>query len=170
MEGAVAVACYGGPLRAVILGLKFGGGLQAASFLGRLLGERLRATDIVGKGAPPSVLVPVPLARKDFSTRGFNQAEEIAAAISGHTGVPVASHLLLKNEVTPPQATLDREARRENLKGCFLANGREAKRLGRKRVLLVDDVMTTGATAGECARVLREAGLDKVLGAMVARG
>lgn len=170
VETTVTVARYGGPIRAVILGLKFGGGLQAAPFLGRLLGERIKEADMASAEMPSSVLVPVPLARKDFSSRGFNQAQEIAEAISGHTGIPVSSGLLVKKKPTPPQATLDRDSRRENLRGCFEVNREHVKKHAGKPAILVDDVMTTGATAGECARVLREAGLKEVQGAMVARG
>ena len=170
VEGSAAVAHYGGPLRAVVLGLKFGGGLQAAPFLGKMLGERLKETEIAGEDAAHTMLVPVPLARADFSVRGFNQAEEIAVAVAERIGADVTTKLLRKVKPTPPQAKLDREARRENLRGVFAVDRRAAKRRRGRRAILVDDVMTTGVTASECARVLTEAGIERVHVAVVARG
>jgi predicted amidophosphoribosyltransferase len=86
----------------------------------------------------------------------------------------VETRLLRKIRATPPQATLDPTARAENLKGAFAADASRARRYagsgGGGGVILVDDVMTTGATASECARTLRQAGVSAVRVAVIARG
>jgi ComF family protein len=171
VESSCAAARYGGPMRALVLGLKFGAGVQAAPFLGRLLALRVRATGLA-EGWDAPVLVPVPLARGDFGKRGFNQAEEVARQAAQRLGLPVETRLLRKTRPTPPQATLDPTARAENLKGAFAADAARARRYAASRagVILVDDVMTTGATASECARTLRQAGVNAVRMAVIARG
>jgi predicted amidophosphoribosyltransferase len=157
-------------MRAVLLGLKFGGGVQAVPFLGQLLALRLRSTGLVEGFGGPVALVPVPLARADFARRGFNQAEEFARQAARRLGLKVDARLLRKLRPTPPQATLDHTARAENLKGAFAAPAARAARYARGGVVLVDDVMTTGATAVECARTLRAAGVGCVRVAVIARG
>jgi ComF family protein len=169
VEETCAVAKYGGPLRAVILGLKFGGGLQAVPLLSRLMMARIRATELL-KNAEGWAVVPVPLAPPDAKQRGFNQAEELAAALMREFDVRLEPKLLQKTKATKPQATLDRNARTENLRGVFAAESRRAKRYTTTGVLLVDDVMTTGATLSECARTLHGAGIQRIRAAVIARG
>jgi ComF family protein len=169
VEKTCAVAKYGGPLRAVILGLKFGGGLQAVPLLSRLMVTRIRATELL-KDATDWAVVPVPLAAPDAKQRGFNQAEELAMALSREFGVRLETGLLKKARTTKPQATLDHTARAENLRGVFAADAKHVKRYAATGVLLVDDVMTTGATLSECARTLHDAGIKHIRGAVIARG
>jgi ComF family protein len=166
---ACATARYGDPLRALILALKFGGGLQAAPLLARLLAQRIRDTRLT-EGATIPVLVPVPLAASDFSRRGFNQAQEISSLAARHLGLEAETKALQKTRATAPQALLDAQARRENLMGAFRTNARFAKRHAKGMVILVDDVMTTCTTASECAKTLREAGIGEVRVAVIARG
>ena len=170
VECSCAAARYGGPMRAVVLGLKFGGGLQAVPFLGRLLALRLRATALAEGGPGTPLLVPVPLAPVDFGQRGFNQAAEVARQAAKRLGLTVETRLLRKIRASPPQATLDPTARAGNLKGAFAADASRARRYAGSGVILVDDVMTTGATASECARTLRQAGVGEVRVAVIARG
>jgi len=169
VEEACAVAKYGGPLRAVILGLKFGGGLQAVPMLARLLATRIRDTQLLQNAAGWAV-VPVPLAPPDARQRGFNQAEELARALTRDFPVRPDVGLLRKTRATRPQATLDHAARAQNLRGVFAVDHKRARRYAATGVLLVDDVMTTGATLAECARALHEAGIRRIRGAVIARG
>ena len=170
VSGSCAVACYGDPLRALILGLKFGAGMQAVPLLARLLAHRIRTTGLADGATGSWALVPVPMHRVEFIRRGFNQAAEVAELAARDLGLPMETRLLAKTRSTRPQATLGQEARRENLLGAFEARSKFAIRYAKGGILLVDDVMTTGATAGECAKALRAAGVGEIRMAVIARG
>ena len=116
---------------------------------------------------PASVqaIVPVPMHKSKEWERTFNQAERIAILISRYWGIPLWK-ALRKSGQTLPQSSLSESARRRNLKGAFVWNS--IKSVPRS-VLLVDDVLTTGATLRECARVLRKAGVRRVYGITIAR-
>ena len=108
-------------------------------------------------GGEEEVLVPVPTTKGRLRERGFNQAEVLAERIARELGMPVVCALTRKDE-RAAQATLSAEKRRRNLVGSMRADGR----VSGKRVLLVDDVYTTGSTAEEAARALRQAGARSV--------
>jgi ComF family protein len=114
------------------------------------------------------ILIPVPLSRKKERRRGFNQAKEIAQELSSRLNLPLIDGVLLKFKETPAQVDLEEKARMENPRGAFLVKNSE--KIKNKKILLVDDVYTTGATIEECARVLKEAGAKDVWGVAVARG
>jgi predicted amidophosphoribosyltransferase len=97
--------------------------------------------------------------------RGFNQSAEIARAVSRQTGIPLALASLVRTRPTPPQAALPLKERAGNVRGAFECGADLAGR----RVLLVDDVMTSGATLRECARVLKLHGAATITVAVVAR-
>ncbi len=111
--------------------------------------------------------VPVPLHRKRLSERGFNQAELLAMEVTAHFGLEFAD-ILKRTAYTSAQARLDEAARAENVRDAFRVCVPERAR-GRK-ILLVDDVFTTGATMQECARALKKAGAKEVWGAAAAKG
>jgi ComF family protein len=113
------------------------------------------------------VLVPVPLSKKKLRWRGFNQAEEIAKGLANFLKIPLISDCLIKTKETKDQVELSEKERKENIKGAFFVKNKE-KIVG-KNVLLVDDVFTTGATMEEAARVLKEAGAEKIVGVVVAK-
>jgi ComF family protein len=157
---ARAVARYQDGMREGIHALKYGGRAVVATPLGRLLAE-------TGPGvlpAPPREwaegLVPVPLHPARFAERGFNQAELLAAPCGTAWRLPVLGHALVRTRATRPQTDLDAAARRANVRDAFRV-ARPAEVAGR-RLLLVDDVLTTGATAGAAARALRAAGATAV--------
>ncbi len=101
----------------------------------------------------PQLLIAAPMHRKRQRKRGFNQAAEIAEAISAGTGIPWTDRLLQRTRPTPPQSGLNRRQRLGNLRGLFGISGEVPA-----HVALVDDVVTTGATAGTLARLLRRHG------------
>ena len=154
-------------MRAIVHAFKYGGHQTLAIPLAERLADhphlRLEAVDLV---------VPVPLHPWRRVRRGFNQAERIAR----HLGAPVA-HALSRPHWTSSQAGLQAAARGRNVRGAFTmaprltTRGRRALRaqLSQARVLLVDDVVTTGATLSACARILREAGAREVRAATIAR-
>ena len=160
VSAARALGPYEGTLRAVIHALKYQGRRSIAPRLARLLAERCGS---ILSGA--DVVVPVPLHWRRRWTRGFNQSEEIAR----HLRLPVVG-ALRRVRHTPPQAGLAAERRATNLRDAF-APRRTGRWSGvhRSRVVLLDDVSTTGATVAACAEMLKEAGAAEVRVLTVAR-
>ena len=118
------------------------------------------------------LLVPVPLHKKKLKQRGFNQAEEIAKKLSEALKISLVADLLIKVKETLPQVGLPMEERKENLKGVFaIKNFTPTPNfgVGASKILLVDDVYTTGSTMEECAEVLKKAGAKEVWGVVAAR-
>ncbi|KCZ92438.1 ComF family protein [Hyphomonas johnsonii] len=108
--------------------------------------------------AEADILVPVPLHYSRLVRRGFNQSGWLAAAISRRSGTPFLVDALKRTRRTPTQGGLSARARRRNVAGAFTINKRAAPRISGRRVLLVDDVLTTGATLSACTRALTQAG------------
>ena len=159
-DWARAGGVYAGALREAIQRLKFARKPALARPLGDLLLEQWAAW-LPGLDA----VIPVPLARARERERGFNQAALLAERLARGLGTRVESRWLARRHDTAPQTDLDAAERRLNVRGAFLASGAVARR----DVALVDDVLTTGATASECARVLRGAGARTVGVLTVAR-
>lgn len=113
------------------------------------------------------LIVPVPLHPSRYRSRGFNQSELIARKVSHHYLIPFDRNLLLKIRNTLPQTVLEREQRGKNLKNCF--HCRKPSDVSGKDILLVDDIMTTGATLEECAGELMRSGARSVTGFTIAR-
>jgi ComF family protein len=156
----------------MIHGLKYQKRIGLAKELGQLatraFDDDARLAPALAEGWP---LVPVPLHWWRLLGRHFNQAEEIARSLSQHTGLPLC-RALARTRRTGSQTALSRVERLKNLRGAF-----ELSRAGRQfasgkpaGAVVVDDVFTTGATTGECARVLRKAGIQKVVVVTVMRG
>lgn len=114
------------------------------------------------------IIIPIPLLKKRLKQRGFNQAEELAKELSKNLELPLINNILTKTKETLPQVELSKEKRRENIKGAFLAENKDIVK--NQKILLVDDVYTTGSTMEECARVLKESGAKEVWGVVVTRG
>ncbi len=114
------------------------------------------------------VLMPVPLHKKRLKWRGFNQAEEISRQLSNFSKIALLSGVLLKTKETIPQVELSgKQQREENLKEVFICQNKNL--IKEKKILLVDDVFTTGSTMEECARVLKDSGAKEVWGITAAR-
>lgn len=171
-ERAVAYAVYEREVREMIHLLKY----ERMEGVAALLGERLAEAILTlqAEAAKELVVVAVPLFRAKQRERGYNQAESLADAaiaelsrIAPEWGLQRVSKLLERRRDTRSQFELNPRARRRNLQGAFGVN---ANRITPGcEVLLVDDIYTTGATARECARVLRQAGASKVWVATLAR-
>jgi len=113
-------------------------------------------------------IVPVPLHKSRFSWRGFNHAEKLAEIISFQTKVALKTRVLVRRIKTTPQVELKREERLKNVRGAFCCP--KPEEIFEKSIILVDDVLTTGATLEECAKTLRQAGAKNVWGLVIARG
>jgi len=114
-----------------------------------------------------NLVIPVPLSNKRLRWRGFNQAELLARKVAENYGLALDASNLIRTKHKKPQAKLDEIHRLENIKDCFFWQG---SNLNKKNVILIDDVVTTGATLNECAKVLRAAGAGEVFGLVVAKG
>lgn len=114
------------------------------------------------------ILIPIPLNIKKLKWRGFNQAEEIARELSKFLNLPIYSKCLIKTKETIPQIKLNDEERKVSLKNAFSINNPNL--IKDKKILLIDDVYTTGSTMEEAARILKKAGAKEVIGVTVARG
>jgi ComF family protein len=161
---ARAAVVYGDLVREAIHAFKFGGRRGLATPLGDLLaGLGLSALP----GAAPDALVPVPLHPRRARERGYDQALLLARRLERAWGVPVVADALLRAVPTQPQTDLDAAERRRNVRDAFAV--RRPELIAGRHVVLVDDVLTTGATAGECARSLYRAGAAAVGVLTVAR-
>lgn len=147
----ISVLRYKGEVRQLILDLKFQGKLRNARLLAKLFHAQLQ-------GRRAEVMVPVPLHPKRIKTRGYNQSLELAKELSKLTGIPVNSQSTRRNRHTERQASLSLKDKKGNVKNAFEVIDRFSER----HVAIVDDVMTSGHTVNEFARILRRSGIDKV--------
>lgn len=154
---------YEGLLQEIIHKLKYQGQVQLAEPLGGLLAEHLK-----GNWTQVEGLIPIPLHTKRLQKRGFNQVQLIAAALGRNLGLAVWSDLLVRIRDTASQVELGRKERLKNLTGAFQLV--QPQLVKNKRLLLLDDVLTTGATTTEAKKVLLKAGATEVKILVVARG
>jgi ComF family protein len=156
-ERARAAAHYSGEMRTLVHKLKYADRQDVRVLLGRWLCD-------AGRELLPGadVIVPVPLSRWRLLWRQFNQAAVLARELSRHSGVATDPLLLTRARTTRSQVGLTHDQRRRNVAGVFAVTRSARRRLAGRNVLLVDDVITTGATAEACARVLKRAGAARV--------
>jgi ComF family protein len=156
-DRARAVAAHTGSMRTLVHALKFHDRHDVRRLLGRWLVEAGR--ELL---ADAEIVVPVPLARRRLLARRFNQAAVLAREVSRLTGLGYEPQLLARTRATASQVGLSRGQRRRNVAGAFAVPRRLAPRAEGRKILLVDDVITTGSTVGACARALRRAGAARV--------
>jgi ComF family protein len=162
-DGLRAAFVYKGAARELVLALKFKDMSVVADTMGELLAVAARRSEINA-----DKVVPVPLSGRRQRTRGYNQAELLAKALAHELGLPLTGGALRRTRNTPAQAkSADAEARQRNVEGAFACRRPEA--IAGRRVLLVDDVTTTGATLSACAAALKEGGAASVWALAFAR-
>jgi ComF family protein len=161
-DRAFAALVYGGALADAIVGLKHAGRRHAARALGAFVVPLLEA----GRAAGADLVLPVPLHPRKLRARGFNQALALVRA-AGRRRLPVSVDALVRTRDTPELGHAGPRERRERVAGAFAV--RTPDRVRGRHVLVVDDVMTTGATLGACAEALRAAGARSVSVAALAR-
>ena len=150
---------YDFPVDTLIQRLKYGGQIAIAAYLADRLAEMLAAE------AGPDLIVPMPLHRRRLTARGFNQAALLAGRLSQRLGIPFEPEACERMRDTPPQVGLPVKARHKNIRGAFACR----TDLSGRRVALVDDVMTSGASLNELAMVVKRAGASEVSAWVVAR-
>jgi ComF family protein len=154
LDGAAVAFIFEGPLRDAMHCFKYKSIRRMAQPLAELLNAYLEQHPL-----PADAVIPVPLHRKRLRERGFNQSELLARRLSRQSGLPVLTEGLARGRHTQQQAHLDMQGRQENVRDAFVWCGPTAPP---DRVLLLDDVLTTGATIGACAQTLRAAGTREV--------
>jgi ComF family protein len=163
-DRARSYAIYEGPLVQAILLLKF----EQIEPLGNWFAERLAKLVLSqGNTLAADIVVPVPLHRERQRERGYNQAALISKPLAKRLRLPHKAVLLVRTRARPDKRILSLEERWESVRGAFAT--RPGSQVDNLRVLLVDDVLTTGATLDACARALRQAGAKSVIGLTVAR-
>jgi len=160
LDGVISTFAYEGIIRDAICSFKFN---ERLDLLGYLSAELALSLSLAGK---IDVIVPVPMHATKVRARGFNPASMLARRVARAIHTPMRSDLLERVKHTSAQMDLHRRERMGNVRDVFALNGAIH---GVNRILLMDDVLTTGATANECARVLKSSGVGEVIVGTVAR-
>ena len=153
-DTALSLFPYQAPISLLIQGLKFHNRLAHARLLGGLLAAAVRERNL----AVPDCLLPVPLSNRRLRQRGFNQSMELARPLAHSLQIPVATKLLRRVRDTTPQVTLTYRQRRSNIRAAFALSCDSAP----GHIAIIDDIITTGSTCDEIARVLKNAGAQRV--------
>jgi len=164
-DGALAAMDYAHPWDSLIGKFKFNAALDLASSFAQGIEAAWRSSGT----ARPDLIVPVPLSDRRLRERGFNQSWEIARRLASRIGCTADALLVLRIKDTPHQTAFPVDRRSANVKGAFAIEPRRVSELRGKVVAVLDDVMTTGATSAEVARVLQRAGAAQVHAWVLAR-
>lgn len=150
-------------LQTVIHDLKYNGNIKVGHYLGKLLGEYFYQEI---KNWKAELIIPVPLFHLKKAERGYNQSYYISKGLSEITSISVSERALKRNRYTISQTELNLEERKENVKGAFTVKNKDL--IVDKVIILVDDVITTGATISECGKVLKLNGASNVFALSIA--
>ncbi len=165
MNGLRATSLYINPLRLCIRALKYSGNRRLAEPLGALLARTYTAYNMQA-----DMIIPVPLHSERERRRGYNQAHLLAKVCAAQTGLPLHDTLVTRTRATPPQVGLTASERKCNVLGAFSCTQPLAtEMLSGRKILMIDDVCTTGATLEACAAPLLAAGALSVWGLVLAR-
>jgi ComF family protein len=162
-DGIAAGTLYNDAVRRLVLAFKHGRRIALAPMMARLMAARLPALD------PDWLLAPVPLHRWRLWRRGFNQSALLAREVGKLRGMAMAPDVLLRRKATPSLGGLGRKARARALSGAIAINPRHAAALKGRKIVLVDDVLTSGATSEACVSALKRAGAAAVVVCCFAR-
>lgn len=155
------------PARKTIWLLKYRGARNLAEPLAELIYQRLPLKNLSSQ--TEWVIIPIPLSKKRFKGRGFNQSELIAQHLAQKLNIKIDTNILYKIKHTPSQVDIkNREERLKNIKNSFALKNNES--IKNKNIIIIDDVTTTGATINEAKKILRHNGAKKIIATVVARG
>lgn len=155
-DWARAAVVYDDKAKSLILGLKYGGIGSGVPALGRMM------AGAIARENRPDLIIPVPLHSRRLLMRRFNQSQLLAKTLATTLSLPLEPFVLERRKATPSQGTLNRKGRKRNVAGAFRVSARGRQMIAGKSVLLVDDVLTTGATASACAKALKHGGASHV--------
>lgn len=165
-DAARSAGAFSGPLRTLVHKFKY----NKATWLRRELGELLEGCVIANFSSESiDIICPVPLSPVKQRSRGYNQAAILAKDLARNLSIPNVPKILRRARNTPTQTHLDAAQRRKNVAGAFLSPPNMRPLVYGRCILLVDDVMTTGATLSECAATLKANGAERVLAVTLAR-
>jgi ComF family protein len=142
-----------GIIRYLIASLKFNRQYKNARLLGTLMADYLKKT-----AEMPEIIIPVPLHRQRYQQRGFNQSVEIAKTLSKQLNTPMDTKFCIRHRNTPHQIDLPAKQRHKNIRNAFKID----KPISARHVAIFDDVMTTGSTVNELAKLLKKAGVNRI--------
>lgn len=162
-DGIAAATLYNDASRKLVLALKHGNRISLAPMMGGLIASKL---SFVGSDW---LIVPVPLHRWRLWKRGYNQAAELARHTAHRTGARLAVDVLVRRKATPSLGGLGKKARKRVLSGAVAVNPKRKHHVSQANIVLVDDVLTSGATSDSCVSALKRAGANKVVIACFAR-
>lgn len=145
-------------IQTIIHSFKYGQMKSIGKIFGRQIGEIIKKKEI-----SPDFVIPVPLHKAKYRERTYNQSEYICYGINEVTGIPVIEKCLKRIRYTKSQTKLKFSERQKNVEGAFRLNEKYADIINGKNIILVDDLITTGSTIMECARILKSAGCGKML-------
>lgn len=146
----------------IIYQLKYGGVKRLGIYLGGILGNELKKYIAQNDLADSDIIIPVPLFKTKVRERGYNQSDFICLGISETLGIKCIPDIVKRNRHTSTQTKLNREERIVNIKDAFEINDKYKSEIDMKRIILVDDVVTTGSTMNEVIKVLKENGCNEV--------
>lgn len=155
IDHTISLFHYATPMAEMICRLKFQQGLEYARGLGELMADRLKEL----KPDVPQALIPVPLHPKRMRNRGYNQALEMARPVSRQLQIPIDTQLCFRSRYTHEQSQLSIKERKRNIRKAFSLYAKTKQYL---HVAVIDDVVTTGHTVNELARVLKQMGIQRV--------
>ena len=150
-------------LQKVIHSLKYDANFNSGKFLGKKIADILN-NKLISWNA--DLMIPIPLHKLRKADRGYNQSGEIVKGLASTTNIKFENNILKRKRFTPSQTKLTMDERKNNVEGAFTIEN--TKIIQSKKIILVDDVITTGATMSECAKLLINNGADKVFGVSVA--
>lgn len=155
-ECGMGIFSYNEKIRKAIYDFKYNNMKSYAKFFGQQMATRSKKQLAYWK---PEAIIPVPVSRKKYLKRGYNQAQLIGRELSRLTGIPMDTKILYRIRDTKPQKDMSKNERKKNLESAFIITENIVKY---EVVVLVDDIYTTGSTIDECAKTLKEAGVSKV--------
>jgi ComF family protein len=161
-----AVFLYDFPINAMMVRYKYGNSLNLGDTFGQFLAEKIAHENLTEN---IDFVIPMPMHPQRLKERGFNQALEIAKVLTKNTKQKLSHKGVERKTLTPPQASLPLKERVKNIKGAFKVEENVKDKLTGKRIAIVDDVMTTGASLNELAKTLKKAGASHVECWVIAR-
>lgn len=161
----VISACeYDGIIREKLIEFKFAKNKLLAKVFSEIMAEKIKMTKL----NLPDIIISVPVHQKKFEERGYNQSQLIAKKVSDVFNIPILDDVLVKTRVTENQSELGKAKRLTNVVNAFKID--MPSKITNKKILLVDDIITTGATVNECSKILTTHGAAEVFVATVAAG